>query len=40
VTFVRSCGKILQRGKGQRWQFGACVLHAEEIRLQTYTHNT
>jgi hypothetical protein len=34
---VRKCGKILYNWTGHRWQYGACVLHAEYVRLQTHT---
>ena len=31
--------KILYSGAGNRWQYGACALHAGYLRLQTHTHN-
>ena len=44
LTFSRkSCrlwdnvGKILESGAGHRWQYGACALHAEYLRLQIHT---
>ena len=31
-------GKILQSGADNRWQCGACALHAGYLRLHTHTH--
>ena len=31
--------KISQNRTGHRWQYGACALHAEQLRLQTHAQN-
>jgi hypothetical protein len=36
-SFMRKCGKIIWSDAGHRWQYGACVLHAGYVRLQTHT---
>jgi hypothetical protein len=39
VPFMRQCGKILQSGADNIWQYGACALHAGYLRLRTHTQN-
>ena len=38
VPFMRYVEKYCSRRTGQRWQYGACALHAGYLRLQTHTH--
>jgi hypothetical protein len=39
VPFVWWCGKILQRRTVHRWQYGACALQAEYLKLQKHSQN-
>ena len=39
VSFARWGGKLLCSRTGNRWQYGACALHAGYIMLQTHTQN-
>jgi hypothetical protein len=38
VSFMRNCVKILYSEADYRRQYGACVLHAGHLRLDTHTH--
>jgi hypothetical protein len=38
ALFMRKCGKILYSLAGHGWQYGACALHAGDLRLQIHTH--
>ena len=38
IVMFMICGKILQNGVGQRWQYGAGAMHSVYLRLQIHTH--
>jgi hypothetical protein len=39
LPFMRKCGKIWCSRTDHRWQYGACTLHAECLRLKIHSHN-
>jgi len=38
VPFKRKRGRLQQRRKGHKWQYGACAFHAGQLKLNTHTH--